>query len=59
VEIAGDEMYFEAISRTGKTVDSGMLRRQSKSGQSSARVGQTVANVHALADDRLEVHHAR
>ena len=33
VEIAGDEMYFEAISRTGKTVDSGMVRRQANSGR--------------------------
>jgi 3',5'-cyclic AMP phosphodiesterase CpdA len=28
VEIAGDEMYFETVSRTGKTVDSGVIRRQ-------------------------------
>jgi predicted phosphodiesterase len=28
VEIAGDEMYFQAISRTGVTVDSGMFRRR-------------------------------
>lgn len=28
VEIAGDEMFFQAISRTGKTVDSGVIRRQ-------------------------------
>jgi 3',5'-cyclic AMP phosphodiesterase CpdA len=28
VEIAGAEMYFQAISRTGKTVDAGMIRRQ-------------------------------
>jgi 3',5'-cyclic AMP phosphodiesterase CpdA len=27
VEVAGDEMYFQAISRTGTTVDSGMIRR--------------------------------
>lgn len=27
VEIAGDELYFQAISRTGRTVDSGVLRR--------------------------------
>jgi 3',5'-cyclic AMP phosphodiesterase CpdA len=28
VEIAGDQMYFEAVSRTGKVVDSGMIDRQ-------------------------------
>ena len=28
VEVAGDEMYFQAISRTGATVDHGMLRRR-------------------------------
>jgi predicted phosphodiesterase len=59
VEIAGDEMYFEAISRTGKTIDSGMLRRQSKSSQNRAPAGPPAANVHALADDGLEVQHAR
>ena len=29
VEIAGSEMFFQAISRTGQTVDSGVIRRQS------------------------------
>ena len=28
VEVAGDEMFFQAISRTGATVDHGMLRRR-------------------------------
>lgn len=28
VEIAGDEMYFQAISRTGATVDKGTIRRR-------------------------------
>jgi hypothetical protein len=32
VEIAGDEMYFEAIARDGRTVDSGMYRRSVRSG---------------------------
>jgi len=27
VEIAGEELYFQTISRTGATVDSGVLRR--------------------------------
>ena len=31
VEIAGDEMYFETISRTGAMVDSGVIQRQVQS----------------------------
>jgi hypothetical protein len=27
VEIAGDELHFQTISRTGRTVDSGIIRR--------------------------------
>ena len=30
VEIAGDEMYFQTISRTGYTIDSGLVERQIK-----------------------------
>jgi predicted phosphodiesterase len=30
VEIAGDELYFQTISRTGMTVDSGVIRRVTK-----------------------------
>jgi predicted phosphodiesterase len=30
-EIAGDEFYFQAISRTGQTVDSGVFKRQQAS----------------------------
>jgi len=29
VEIAGDEMFYEAVSRTGQAVDSGVIRRRS------------------------------
>ena len=36
VEIAGDEMFFQAISRTGTTVDRGTIRRQV--GDSAAKV---------------------
>jgi hypothetical protein len=40
-EIDGDDLYFQVISRTGKTVDSGTIHRQSKptttSGPPSAR----------------------
>jgi len=30
VEISGDELYFQTISRTGQAVDSGVLERQVK-----------------------------
>jgi predicted phosphodiesterase len=35
MEIAGDDMYFETISRTGKTVDSGTIKRQVRASQNS------------------------
>jgi hypothetical protein len=28
MEIAGDDLFFEAVSRTGSIVDSGVIRRQ-------------------------------
>jgi hypothetical protein len=33
VEIAGNQMYFEAISRAGQAVDSGVIQRQGTSGK--------------------------
>lgn len=33
VEIDGDEMFFEAIARTGKTVDSGVVQRRKTSNE--------------------------
>jgi len=36
VEIAGDEMFFQAVSRTGATVDQGTIRREM--GDSAAKV---------------------
>ncbi len=30
VEIAGDEMYFQTIARTGETIDSGVIKRQER-----------------------------
>ena len=33
VEISGTEMFFQAMSRTGKTVDSGVIRRQARPGE--------------------------
>jgi hypothetical protein len=32
VEIAGTDMFFQAISRTGQIVDSGAIQRQPKPG---------------------------
>jgi hypothetical protein len=29
-EVAGDQMYFQAISRTGETIDSGVITRRKK-----------------------------
>jgi hypothetical protein len=31
VEISGDQLYFQTISRTGATIDSGALDRQGTS----------------------------
>ncbi len=36
VEIAGDEMYFQTISRTGRTIDSGVIVRGDKSQTATA-----------------------
>ena len=33
VEVAGAEMFFQVISRTGQTVDSGAIRRQARSSE--------------------------
>ncbi len=38
VEISGDELNFQAISRTGKTVDSGVIRRTVKIQSTSCNV---------------------
>jgi hypothetical protein len=44
VEISGDELYFQTISRTGVTVDSGVIRRAVKIGDATplpaVRVGR-------------------
>ena len=33
VEVAGSEMFFQAVSRTGRSVDSGVIRRQPTPGE--------------------------
>lgn len=37
VEVAGDTMYFDTVSRTGETVDSGAIQRNASATASSAR----------------------
>ena len=32
-EVVGDKLYFQAISRTGETIDSGVLVNQRKAGK--------------------------
>ncbi len=39
VEIAGTDMFFQVISRAGKTVDSGVIRRQPKVGETGLNQG--------------------
>jgi hypothetical protein len=36
MEISGDELYFEVISRTGETIDSGIIEKQDKAVTSKA-----------------------
>ena len=38
VEIAGDELHFQVISDTGRTVDSGVIRRPPDP-ESASRIG--------------------
>lgn len=38
-EIDGDELFFDAISRTGEVVDSGAIRRREKTAQEAAYAG--------------------
>jgi hypothetical protein len=33
VEVDGSELFFEAISRTGQTVDSGVIRQEPRESQ--------------------------
>ena len=43
VEVAGDQMYFQAVSRAGQPVDSGVIERQQKSGLNSLPGGAASA----------------
>jgi len=40
VEIAGSDMFFQAISRTGQIVDSGTIRRQARTGGTAPGLDQ-------------------
>ena len=49
VEIVDDDMFFQIVSRTGESVDSGVIHRQAKSTETgSARVGP--AGNHAILE---------
>ncbi|MCA1634300.1 MAG: hypothetical protein LC802_11565 [Acidobacteria bacterium] len=37
VEVVKDQMHFQVISRTGETVDSGVLTNQRKKGASASK----------------------
>jgi 3',5'-cyclic AMP phosphodiesterase CpdA len=56
VEIAGADMFFQTISRTGKTVDSGVIHRKTQSGQTMrmqpehARGGQVPVSMAWVAE---------
>jgi 3',5'-cyclic AMP phosphodiesterase CpdA len=43
IEVAGSDMYFQTISRTGRTVDSGVIRRQPRPGATAAGAMQVPA----------------
>jgi hypothetical protein len=45
VEVAGDEFYFQTITRTGKMVDSGVLQRQQKPAQANAQKESRIASL--------------
>ncbi len=52
VEIVGDEMYFETISRTGETVDSGVIQRQLRSSATKSLLPAPNNAVWTPASDR-------
>src|SRR5262245_6231020 len=49
VEVAGDDMYFQSISRTGKVVDSGVIHRQPKVSQNDRHQDRTLIEPAAAA----------
>jgi predicted MPP superfamily phosphohydrolase len=47
LEIAGDDMFFQTISRAGRTVDSGVIHRQPKPGATAAGAAPALARAAA------------
>ena len=45
IEVDGDQLYFQAVSRTGATVDSGVINRPSSSGNSPSALIQDGARL--------------
>ena len=45
VEVSGPELYFQTISRTGQTVDSGVIRRGASAGSAASRPAEQVVPV--------------
>jgi hypothetical protein len=43
VEVGGNRLSFQAISRTGKTVDSGTIQRQARPADRDARLAPAEA----------------
>jgi hypothetical protein len=52
VEVAGADMVFQAISRTGQVVDSGVIRRQSRPGETTLPPEHANADVPARTIER-------
>ena len=44
VEISGDQLYFEVVSRTGETVDSGVVEVRQKAGRSEPTAATSTSN---------------
>ena len=51
VEIAGDKLYFQTISRAGSTVDSGVLKKQSSASTGAAAHAAAAGSGYAGMDD--------
>jgi 3',5'-cyclic AMP phosphodiesterase CpdA len=49
LEVAGSEMHFRSISRTGRTVDSGVIQRQAKAAAASRTSPIAAAQVREVA----------
>ena len=43
VEIAGADLYFQTVSRTGRTVDSGVIQRATAAGRPASSPAEQVA----------------